>query len=354
MKGLVLSGGKGTRLRPITFTSAKQLLPIANKPVLFYCLEQLAEAGVTDVGIVVGETKAEIREAVGDGSRFGIKATYIEQDVPGGLAHAVLVSEGFIKGDPFIMVLGDNLLRDGVRSIVADYRRESPNCQILLTKVKNPNQFGVAELRDGKVVRLVEKPKEYISDLALVGVYLFDGNVFKAARAIKPSGRGELEITDAIQWLVTNGYAVKPHLVTGWWKDTGKLEDILEANRMVLDGTGERMLGTVDARSRVEFKVAIDRDAVVENSFIRGPAVVGPGTRIVDAYVGPFTSIAGGCTVKNVEVEHSIILEGCAVDGGGARIIDSLLGRNVVIRKGDGQPRAYHLMLGDYSGIALP
>ncbi len=354
MKGLVLSGGKGTRLRPITFTSAKQLLPIANKPVLFYCLEQLAEAGVTDVGIVVGETKAEIRQAVGDGSRFGIKATYIEQDTPAGLAHAVLVSEGFIKDDPFIMVLGDNLLRDGVRSIVADYRRDSPNCQILLTKVKNPNQFGVAELRDGKVVRLVEKPKEYISDLALVGVYLFDGTVFKAARAIKPSGRGELEITDAIQWLVTNGYAVKPHLVTGWWKDTGKLEDILEANRMVLDGIGERMSGTVDAKSRVEFKVAIDTGAVIENSFIRGPAVVGPGTRIVNAYVGPFTSIAGGCTVKDVEVEHSIILEGCAVDGGGARIIDSLLGRNVVIRKGDGQPRAYHLMLGDYSGIALP
>ena len=354
MKGLVLSGGKGTRLRPITFTSAKQLLPIANKPVLFYCLEQLAEAGVTDVGIVVGETKAEIREAVGDGSRFGIKATYIEQDVPGGLAHAVLVSESFIRDDPFIMVLGDNLLRDGVASIVAEFRNKPPNCQILLTKVKNPNQFGVADLRDGNVVRLVEKPKEYVSDLALVGVYLFDGNVFKAARAIKPSGRGELEITDAIQWLVTNGYSVRPHLVTGWWKDTGKLEDILEANRMVLDGIGERMEGTVDAKSRVEFKVAIDKGAVVENSFIRGPAIVGPGTRIVDAYVGPFTSIAGGCTVTNVEVEHSIILEGCTVDGGGARIIDSLLGRKVAIRKGDGQPRAYHFMLGDYSGITLP
>jgi len=354
MKGLVLSGGKGTRLRPITFTSAKQLLPIANKPVLFFCLEQLAEAGVTDVGIVVGETGAEIRQAVGDGSGFGIKATYIQQDVPGGLAHAVLASEGFIKDDPFIMVLGDNLLRDGVTSIVREYRDNPCNCQILLTKVKNPNQFGVAELRGGKVVRLVEKPKEFISDLALVGVYLFDSNIFRAARAIKPSGRGELEITDAIQWLVSNGYSVRPHLVTGWWKDTGKLEDILEANRMVLDGIEDRVAGEVDARSRVEFKVALSDGVVIENSVVRGPAVIGPGTRIENSYVGPFTSIAAGCRIANVEVEHSIILEGCDIDGAGARIIDSLVGRNVVVRKGDGQPRAYHFMLGDYSGITLP
>jgi glucose-1-phosphate thymidylyltransferase len=354
MKGLVLSGGKGTRLRPITFTSAKQLLPIANKPVLFFCLEQLAEAGVTDVGIVVGETAAEIRQAVGDGRAFGIRATYIPQDVPGGLAHAVLVSEGFLKDDPFIMVLGDNLLRDGVASIVREYRETPCNCQILLTKVKNPNQFGVAELRGGKVVRLVEKPKEFISDLALVGVYLFDSNVFKAVKAIKPSGRGELEITDAIQWLVSNGYTVRPHLVTGWWKDTGRLEDILEANRMVLDGIEERMAGQVDSRSRVEFKVALSDGVVIENSVVRGPAVIGSGTRIVNSYVGPFTSVAGGCRIANVEVEHSIILEGCDIDGAGARIIDSLVGRNVVVRKGDGQPRAYHFMLGDYSGITLP
>lgn len=354
MKGLVLSGGKGTRLRPITFTSAKQLLPIANKPVLFYCLEQLAEAGVTDVGIVVGETKAEIREAVGDGSRFGIRATYIEQDTPAGLAHAVMISEPFLKDDPFIMVLGDNLLRDGVKSIVEEFRGNPTNCQILLTRVKNPNQFGVAELRDGKVVRLVEKPKGFVSDLALVGVYLFDANVFKAVRQIKPSFRGELEITDAIQWLVSNGYLVRPHLVTGWWKDTGKLEDILEANRMVLDGITETLRGRIDERSRVEFKVSLAEDVSVENSVIRGPAAIGPGSRIVDSYIGPFTSIAANCTIKGVEVEHSIILEGCTVEGAGSRIIDSLMGRNVVIRKGDGQPRAYHFMLGDFSGITLP
>lgn len=354
MKGLVLSGGKGTRLRPITFTSAKQLLPIANKPVLFYCLEQLAEAGVTDIGIVVGETGAEIRQAVGDGSRFGVRVTYIEQDHPGGLAHAVKVSESFLRMDPFIMVLGDNLLRDGVVSIVEEFRKDPPNCQILLTRVKDPNQFGVAELSDGKVVRLVEKPKEYVSDLALVGVYLFDANVFKAVQEIKPSWRGELEITDAIQWLVSNGYTVRPHLVTGWWKDTGKLEDILEANRMVLDGIGESVKGKVDVRSRVEFKVSLAEGAEVENSVIRGPAVIGPGTRIVDSYVGPFTSIAGGCTIRNVEVEHSIILEGCAIEGVKTRIIDSLLGRNVAIRKGDGQPHAYRFMLGDSSGIILP
>jgi glucose-1-phosphate thymidylyltransferase len=354
MKGLVLSGGKGTRLRPITFTSAKQLLPIANKPVLFYCLEQLADAGVTDVGIVVGETKDEIRQAVGDGSRFGVRATYIEQDRPAGLAHAVKVSKPFLKDDPFIMVLGDNLLRDGVASIVGKFRSDPTNCQILLTQVKNPAQFGVVELRDGKVVRLVEKPKEFVSDLALVGVYLFDANVFKATEEIRPSFRGELEITDAIQWLVSNGYTVRPHLVTGWWKDTGKLSDILEANRMVLDGIGENLQGRIDERSRVEFKVSLAEGAVVENSVIRGPAVVGPGTRIENSYVGPFTSIAGGCTIRNIEVEHSIILEGCVVEGAGARIIDSLLGRNVSIRKGDGQPRAYHFMLGDFSGITLP
>ena len=354
MKGLVLSGGKGTRLRPITFTSAKQLLPIANKPVLFYCLEQLSEAGVTDVGIVVGETGAEIRQAVGDGSRFGVKATYIEQDHPGGLAHAVKVSEPFLKEDPFIMVLGDNLLRDGVVSIVEEFRNHPPNCQILLTKVKDPNQFGVAELKDGKVVRLVEKPKEYISDLALVGVYLFDANVFKAVREIKPSWRGELEITDAIQWLVTHGYTVRPHLVTGWWKDTGKLEDILEANRMVLDGMEERILGRVDRKSRVEFKVRLAETAVIENSVVRGPAVIGEGTRIVDSYVGPFTSIASECTIRNVEIEHSIVLERCTIEGVGTRIIDSLLGRDVAIRKGDGQPHAYRFMLGDSSGITLP
>lgn len=354
MKGLVLSGGKGTRLRPITYTSAKQLLPIANKPVLFYCLEQLAQAGVTDVGIVVGDTQAEIREAVGDGSRFGIRATYIEQKVPAGLAHAVKISEPYLGTEPFIMVLGDNLLRDGVVSIVEDFRQNPANCQILLTRVKNPNQFGVAVLENGRVTRLVEKPKEFLSDLALVGVYLFDANVFKAVNAITPSFRGELEITDAIQWLVTNGYTVRPHLVTGWWKDTGKLEDILEANRMVLDGIEERLLGRVDGKSRVEFKVALEEGASVERSVIRGPAVIGAGTRIVDSYVGPFTSIAGGCVVKEVEVEHSIILEGCTIEGAGARIIDSLIGRNVAIRKGDGQPRAYHFMLGDSSAITLP
>ncbi len=354
MKGLVLSGGKGTRLRPITFTSAKQLLPIANKPVLFYCLEQLAEAKVTDVGIVVGDTAAEIRQAVGDGSRFGVKATYIEQDVPGGLAHAVKVSEGFLKDDPFLMVLGDNLLRDGVSEVAEEFRTRPTNCQILLTKVKDPSQFGVVELRDGMVARLVEKPREFVSNLALVGVYLFDANVFKAVREIKPSFRGELEITDAIQWLVNHGYAVRPHLVSGWWKDTGKLEDILEANRMVLDGIEEKVLGRIGGKSRVEFKVSLAEDAVVENSVIRGPAVVGAGSRIENSYVGPFTSIAGGCTIRNVEVEHSIVLEGCVIEGAGARIIDSLLGRNVSIRKGDGQPRAYHFMLGDYSGITLP
>ncbi|HLB25085.1 MAG TPA: glucose-1-phosphate thymidylyltransferase [Nitrospirota bacterium] len=353
MKGLILSGGKGTRLRPITFTSAKQLVPVANKPVLFYGIEAIRDAGITDIGIVVGDTKDEVKAAVGDGSAFGAKVTYIEQAEPLGLAHAVLVSEGFLGEDSFVMYLGDNLILGGIKELVAEFERDRPNAQILLARVPNPNQFGVAELREGKVVRLVEKPKEPMSDLALVGVYMFDKNIMEAAKAIKPSARGELEITDAIQYLIDKGCNVHPHMVNGWWKDTGKLEDMLEANRMVLDTLSMRLDGHVDSSSSVEFKVVVEKGAEVINSVVRGPAIIGCGARIVNSFVGPFTSIDKNVQVISSEVEHSIILEGSVISDVDRRIEDSLIGRNVEVGKSPLKPTAYRFMLGDNSKVGL-
>jgi len=291
MKGLILSGGRGTRLRPITFTSAKQLVPVANKPILFYGIEALAASGIREIGIVVGETHQEIRDAVGDGSRFGVSVTYIQQDAPLGLAHAVLVSEPFLGLDTFCMYLGDNLIREKLEPLVTRFRDEKPQSQILLARVPDPTQFGVAELRDGQVVRLTEKPKVPPSDLALVGVYMFDATIFQAVKAIKPSARGELEITDAIQWLIDQGHVVRPHVIEGWWKDTGKLEDMLEANRIVLADLKTVIRGTVDRKTVVEGAVEIGEGASVERSRLRGPLVIGAGAKIADAYVGPFTAI---------------------------------------------------------------
>jgi len=353
MKGLILSGGKGTRLRPLTYTSAKQLVPVANKPVLFYGIEALAAAGIRDIGIVVGDTEAEIRAAVGDGSRWGVTVTYIPQDAPRGLAHAVLISEEYIGRDPFVMYLGDNLLNKGINGFVDDFVREAPAAQILLTRVPDPQMFGVAELQDGRVVRLVEKPKEPKSDLALVGVYMFSPAVFDSVKRIKPSFRNELEITDAIQDLIDRGLDVRPHLVEGWWKDTGKLEDMLEANRLILDTIERRIDGSVDAESRIEGKVIIEAGAVVERSVIRGPVIIGADARIVHAYVGPFTSIGQRSEIRNSEVGHSIVLEGCIILDLENRVEDSLLGRNVRIERMPVKPSAYRFMLGDNSEVKI-
>ncbi len=353
MKGLILSGGKGTRLRPITYTSAKQLVPVANKPVLFYGLEALVAAGIRDIGIVVGDTQAEIRAAVGDGSRFGARVEYIEQDAPRGLAHAVMISEAFINGDPFVMYLGDNLLNRGISRFVEEFERERPAAQILLTRVPDPQMFGVAELAGGRVVRLVEKPKEPKSDLALVGVYMFSHEVFTSVKRIKPSFRNELEITDAIQDLIDRGLEVRPHLVEGWWKDTGKLEDMLEANRLILDTIERRIDGTVDAESRVEGKVVIEAGAQIERSVVRGPALIGAGARISGAYVGPFTSIGNRVEVRDTEIEHSIVLEGAVITDLANRIEDSLIGRNVRIHRLPVRPSAYRFMLGDNSEVGI-
>ncbi|MBI4265590.1 MAG: glucose-1-phosphate thymidylyltransferase [Acidobacteria bacterium] len=353
MKGLILSGGKGTRLRPLTYTSAKQLVPVANKPVLFYGIEAMAEAGIRHIGIVVGDTQAEIRAAVGDGSRWGVCVEYIEQDAPRGLAHAVKISEPFIGTDPFVMYLGDNLLNKGITRFVEEFARERPAAQILLARVPDPQMFGVAELRNGTVVRLVEKPKEPIGDLALVGVYMFGPQVFESVNRITPSFRNELEITDAIQNLIDRGLTVRPHIVDGWWKDTGKLEDMLEANRLILDTLERRIDGAVDADSRVEGKVVIEQGAVVERSTIRGPAIIGPGARIVHAYVGPFTSIGAGVEIQDSEIEHSIVLEGSCVRDLANRVIDSLIGKNVRIYRMPVKPSAYRFMLGDNSEVGI-
>jgi glucose-1-phosphate thymidylyltransferase len=357
LKGLVLSGGKGTRLRPITHTSAKQLIPVANKPILFYGLEAIKEAGITEVGIIVGETWQEIQHEVGDGSRWGLKLTYIQQDAPLGLAHAVLTAEAFLNGDSFVMYLGDNIIKDGIRALVDEFRAERPNSQILLARVSNPSQFGVAELEAGKVVQLEEKPAKPKSDLALVGVYMFDSSIFKAVRAIKPSWRGELEITDAIQWLIDRGYEVVPHVVTGWWKDTGKLEDMLEANRIILDTIDERIEGEVDDRSSIQFKVIIAKGAQVRDSVIRGPAIIGAQTCIENSYIGPFTSIYDNCRIEHVEIQHSIVCENTVIRDHPTqrtlRIEDSLIGKNVEITRTDQKPKAHRFLLGDSSRVGL-
>jgi glucose-1-phosphate thymidylyltransferase len=353
MKGLILSGGKGTRLRPLTYTSAKQLVPVANKPVLFYGIEAMAEAGIKDVGIVVGDTKAEIQAAVGDGSLWGIRVSYIEQDFPRGLAHAVLISRDYLGDDPFVMYLGDNLLNKGIKPFVERFVCERPAAQILLAHVPDPQMFGVAELADGKVVRLVEKPQEPKSDLALVGVYMFSSAVFESVGRIRPSFRNELEITDAIQDLIDRGLDVRPHIVDGWWKDTGKLEDMLEANRLILDTFDRRVEGTVDPTSRIEGKVVIEAGAVIERSVVRGPAIIGARARILHSYVGPFTSIMNDVEIRDAEIEHSIVLEGSVITDLVNRIEDSLIGKNVRIYRIPVKPSAYRFMLGDNSEVGI-
>ena len=353
MKGLILSGGKGTRLRPLTYTSAKQLVPVANKPVLFYGIEAMANAGIREIGIVVGDTQAEIRAAVGDGSKWGVRVEYIEQDAPRGLAHAVKISQPFIGNDPFVMYLGDNLLNKGITHFVDEFAREKPAAQILLARVPDPQMFGVAELSDGRVVKLVEKPKEPRSDLALVGVYMFSPEVFNSVKRIKPSFRNELEITDAIQDLIDRGLEVRPHIVDGWWKDTGKLEDMLEANRLILDTLERRIEGCVDAASRVEGKVVVEAGAIIENSVVRGPAIIGARAKIVHAYVGPFTSIMNDVEIRESEIEHSIVLEGSSVSNLANRVEDSLIGKNVRIFREKVKPSAYRFMLGDNSEVGI-
>lgn len=368
MKGLILAGGAGTRLRPITHTSAKQLVPIANKPIIFYGIEQLAAAGIKHLGIVVavGETGAEIRNAVGDGSQFGVEITYIDQDEPRGLAHCVLIAKEFLGDDEFVVYLGDNMLQDDLRTFVdrfleardrppelGEEQRDPPAAQILLAHVDDPRNFGVAEFDvRGDIVRLVEKPADPPSDLALVGVYLFSPLIHDAVRAIPPSKRDELEITDAIQWLLDNGHPVRHEILQGWWIDTGKKDPLLHCNRLVLDTIEHRVDGHVDANSRVERRVVIEEGAQLISSVVRGPAIIGARTRLVDTYVGPYTSIAADCELIDTEIEHSVVLDHSRIQGV-HRITDSLLGREVEVERSGSRPRATRLVLGDHSRADL-
>jgi len=354
LKGLILSGGAGTRLRPITHTSAKQLVPVADKPVLFYGIEALVEAGVKEIGIIIApETGDEIRAAAGDGSQFGAEITYIVQDKPAGLAHAVLTAEEFIGGSPFVMYLGDNLLADGLRGLVATFREDEPDALILLTAVPDPEHYGVAELDGERIVRLIEKPKEPPSNLALVGVYLFGPPIFEAARALEPSWRGEYEITEAIQSLIEDGHKVQSEVVTGWWKDTGQLADMLEANRLVLEEIEPRLDGEIDDASRVEGRVVVETGATLVDSVVRGPAVIAAGARIENAYVGPYTSIGENVRICRSEIEHSIVLAGSVVEDLGTRMEASLLGREVKLTRSAGMPKTLQMLVGDKSEIKI-
>ena len=353
MKGLILSGGKGTRLRPITHTSAKQLVPVANKPILYFGIEAMVEAGVTDIGIVVGDTAEEIKVAVGDGSRFGARVVYIAQEAPLGLAHAVKISHDWIGDDRFVMYLGDNLIRDGIVALVNEFTDALPDAMILLARVPEPQRFGVAELDGDRVVKLVEKPAIPQSDLALVGVYLFSPSIFDAIDRIVPSARGELEITDAIQALIDDGRRVIPHVIGGWWKDTGRLEDMLEANRIILDGLERRIEGIVGEDVRLDGKVIVAPGARLRNCVVRGPAIIGEDTVVENAYIGPFTSVYYGCLVRNAEIEHSIVLENSRVEDVDGKIEDSLIGKECVVCRSPVRPRGFKLMLGDHSKVEL-
>jgi glucose-1-phosphate thymidylyltransferase len=354
MKALVLSGGHGTRLRPITHTSAKQLVPVANKPVLFYGLEAIAAAGITDVGIIVGDNAPAIEDAVGDGSKLGIKVTYIRQLAPLGLAHAVLVAREFLGDDDFVMYLGDNFIVGGITGIVEEFAASRPAARIMLARVSDPRAFGVAELdpATGRVKNLEEKPKHPKSDLALVGVYLFSPAIHEAVASLKPSWRGELEITEAIQWLLDNGRTVNSTTIAGYWKDTGNVTDMLEVNRLVLESLEPRLDGTVDDTCEIIGRVAVEAGATITGSRIVGPVIVGAGTKITGSYIGPFTAIDDNCSVDDSEIEYSIVLSGASITGV-RRIEASLIGHHAEVTPAPRVPRAHRLVLGDHSKVQI-
>ncbi|MEU4533579.1 glucose-1-phosphate thymidylyltransferase [Streptosporangium sp. NPDC023825] len=353
MKALVLAGGSGTRLRPITHTSAKQLVPVANKPILFYGLEDIAAAGVREIGIVVGDTHAEIEAAVGDGRAFGLEVTYIRQRAPLGLAHAVLVARDYLGDDDFVMYLGDNFIVGGIDDVVERFTRERPAAHIMLTRVRDPRQFGVAELdATGRVIGLEEKPPVPKSDLALVGVYLFTAAIHEAVAELKPSWRGELEITDAVHRLIADGRRVESSVISGYWKDTGNVTDMLEVNRLVLESLEPRVDGLVDDASQLIGRVVVEKGAAIERSRVVGPAIIGPGAQIRDSYIGPFTSIAEGCAISGSEIEYSIVLPRSSI-AGVSRIEASLIGHDVEVTPAPTTPRAHRLVLGDHSKVQI-
>ncbi|HSQ75910.1 MAG TPA: glucose-1-phosphate thymidylyltransferase [Bacteroidota bacterium] len=353
MKALIASGGRGTRLRPITHTRNKHLIPIANKPILHYAIEAAAEAGITSVGIVINADSDEVPHAIGDGSRWGITITYIPQLTPGGLAQVVALAEPFIGKDTFIFYLGDNMVVGGVRRFIDEFEKSDSNCFLTLARVRDPERFGVPEIRDGRIVAVEEKPKNPKSSFAVAGIYLYDHHIFEAVKAIRPSARGELEISDAHQYLIEKGYRVGYTEITGWWKDTGKPTDLLEANRLVLDNITPSNEGTVDERSTIAGKVVIQKGARITNSVVRGPAIIGEECVIEDSYIGPFSSIGSHTVVRKSEVEYSIILRECKILDVGIRLEGSILGNDVEIVEASGKPLVHRFMIGDQSRVEV-
>jgi glucose-1-phosphate thymidylyltransferase len=353
MKALIASGGRGTRLRPITHTRNKHLIPIANKPILHYAIEAAAHAGITEVGIVINADSDEVPQAIGDGARWGIHITYIPQQAPGGLAQVVALAEEFVGTDKFIFYLGDNMVVGGVRRFIEEFEKSNSNCFLTLARVKDPERFGVPEIRDGRIVAVEEKPKHPKSSFAVAGIYLYDHHIFEAVKAIQPSGRGELEISDAHQYLIEKGYKIGYTEITGWWKDTGKPTDLLEANRLVLDNITPSNEGTVDERSTVAGKVVIQKGARIINSVVRGPAIIGEECVIEESYVGPFSSIGSHTTVRKSEIEYSIILRDCKILDVGIRLEGSILGNDVEIVEASGKPLVHRFMIGDQSRVEV-
>jgi len=355
LKGLLLAGGFGTRLRPLTYTGNKHMLPIANKPMLLYGLEHLKSAGIKEIAVILGPIREGVKEVLGDGSRFGLKITYISQPEPLGLAHTVLLSEEFMKGDPFVMYLGDNLLKQGVLDFVEVFRQKKADCVVGVCPVTDISRYGVVELEDDKVKKLVEKPQSSISNLALVGVYVFGSCIFGAAKSIKPSGRNELEITDAIQVLVSRGKKVEVEHVKGWWKDTGKPEDLLEANQLVLADMPGKLQGELSPETDLTGNLTMGIGSrTIGSVSIRGPAIIGNGCTIgPDVFIGPYTSIGDGCKMRNVEIENSIVMKDCSIESG-RRIIDSLIGSSSTIADGERRvPKGYRLILGERSFVQV-
>ncbi len=353
MKALIASGGRGTRLRPITHTQNKHLIPIANKPILYYAIEAAVHAGIREIGIVHNADSREVPDYIGDGSKWGVKITYIPQEVPGGLAQVVQLAEKFIGGDKFIFYLGDNMLVGGVKRFVEEFERSGCNCFLTLAKVKDPERFGVPEIQDGKIIRVDEKPKEPKSSYAVAGIYLYDHHIFEAVKSLKPSERGELEISDAHTFLIEHGFKVGYTEITGWWKDTGKPTDLLEANRLILDNIDPHVDGYVDEQSDVAGRVVIEKGSRIINSKIRGPVIIGKECIIEDSYIGPFTSIGDRTEMQNSEIEYSIVLRDCKILSVGIRIEGSILGNDVEVVQAQGKPHVHRFMIGDQSRMEV-
>jgi len=353
MKALITSGGRGTRLRPLTHTQNKHLIPIANKPIIHYAIEYCAQAGIKEIGIVYSADSTAIPDALGDGSQFGVSLTFIPQEAPLGLAHVVKISEDFIGDEPFVFYLGDNMVVGGLRKFIEEFEQQQSNCHLTLAKVKDPQRFGVPEIKDGRIVRIEEKPAHPKSNYAVAGIYIYDHSIFEAVNNIKPSPRGELEISDAHQYLLDHGYKITYSEITGWWKDTGKPYDLLEANRLILDNIEPRTAGEVDDQSFVTGKVVIEEGARIINSTVRGPSIIGKNTVIENSYIGPFTSIYDDCLIKNSEVEFSILLKECKILDVDIRIEHSLLGNDVEVVRTQGRPSTHRFLIGDQSRVEL-